>query len=359
MTEQSGAIRLTDKKRKNHKGLVVPILIVLILAVALISLGTGSAGLSYKEMLRTLIGRGTNRSEIIVYGNRMPRVLTALLAGAVLGMGGAVMQSVLRNPLASASTLGVSQGASFGATIAIILLGAGTQNPGAGEAAISFNNLYLVTVCAFFGGAVSTLIILLLSRVKKLGSASIVLVGVALSALFSGGTTLVQYFADDVQVAAVVFWTFGDLGRTNSNEVAALALICALSFVFFILNAWNYNALNSGVHTASSLGVNVSLLIYGSMLVATLIASVAVALIGIISFVGLIAPHIMRRFVGNDYRYLVPASALSGGLLLLLADLLCRVVVSPIVLPIGAVTSFVGGPLYLWLIFRANQSVSL
>ena len=165
-----------------------------------------------------------------------------------------------------------------------------------------------------------------------------VLVGVALSSLFNGGTTLVQYFADDVQVSAVVFWTFGDLGRTSWKEIGILLVTAVLMFIFFMLNRWNYNAMESGADTAKSLGVNVDRVMIISMLAASFAASVAVAFVGIISFVGLIAPHMIRKFIGSDYRYLLPASALMGALLLLLSDTFGRLIVAPVILPIGAIT---------------------
>lgn len=133
-----------------------------------------------------------------------------------------------------------------------------------------------------------------------------ILAGVALSSLFSGATTLLQYFADDVQLSTVVYWTFGDLGRPGWSEIRLMYAVTLAALVYFLWNRWNYNALSSGVQTAKSLGVSVDLLSYISMGLCTLIASVAVAFVGIVSFVGLIAPHIVRRFVGSDYRFLLP-----------------------------------------------------
>ena len=170
--------------------------------------------------------------------------------------------------------------------------------------------------------------------------------------LFSGGTTLIQYFADDVEVAAVVFWTFGDLGRTNWIEILIIACVSIAACIYFMFNRWNYNAFESGGQTAKSLGVNVNVVTYVGMAVCSLVASVVVAFVGIISFVGLLAPHIMRRFIGNDYRFLLPTSALTGAVLLLTADTFGRLIVAPIILPIGAITSFLGAPLFLYLLFK-------
>lgn len=335
-----------------YKYLVLIILVALCVFFSLLSLSWGSSNLSIVDVAKTLIGQGDSRSQAIVLKIRLPRIVTAIVSGAILAMAGCVMQSVLRNPLASDSTLGISHGASFGAAIAIIVFGAGVQGSISSASGISVKNPSLVIVCAFIGGIFSTLIILGLSRFKLLGPETVILAGVALSSMFIGGTTLIQYFADDVQVAAVVFWTFGDLGRTNWTEIKIMSTVGALAFVYFMYNRWNYNAMESGVNTAKSLGVNTTRIMIVSMSIASLATSVVVSFVGIISFVGLIAPHMLRKFVGNDYRFLLPASALSGAIILLLSDLFGRYIVAPVILPIGAITSFLGGPMFLYILFK-------
>lgn len=182
-----------------------------------------------------------------------------------------------------------------------------------------------------------------------------ILVGVALSAMFSGATTLIQYFSDDEMVASIVYWTFGSLGRAGSEEIALIFITSLLSFLYFFYNRWNYNAMESGVQTAKSLGVPVDRLILVSMFLATLISATAIAFVGTISFIGLIAPHMVRKVVGSDYRFLLPGSALLGSMLMLFADLLSRTVRTPAVLPIGAITSFLGAPLFLYLILKKGK----
>ena len=201
----------------------------------------------------------------------------------------------------------------------------------------------------------STLAVLGLSRIRKITPQTMILSGVALSSLFSGGTTLLQYFADDVKVAAVVFWTFGSLGSTSWREIAIMTVVVLAEGIYFLLNRWNYNALQSGESTARGLGVNTDRLLLTGMVVCSATASVIVSYIGIINFIGLIAPHLVRRVIGSDYRCLLPASALTGSILLLLSDTVARLVVQPIVLPIGAITSFLGAPLFLYLIFRGGK----
>jgi iron complex transport system permease protein len=263
------------------------------------------------------------------------------------------MQCVLQNPLASASTLGVSQGAAFGAALGIIVFGGGVVNSDSAATAVTINNPYIVTLCAFLCASISTLVIILLSQFKKdLGPAGLILAGVALGSLFGGGSTLLQYFADETKISAVVFWTFGNLGAADWPELLILTVVFFAALIYFLLNRWNFNAMESGADTAKSLGVNTRAVMLISMGISSLAAAVAVSFVGIISFVGLIAPHIMRRFVGNDYRFLIPCSAVAGALLLILADTFARLIIAPVILPIGAITSFLGAPMFLYLLFR-------
>ena len=338
------------------KWIVLLLMVGLLLASAVASLSAGSANLSVGDILRTIFGGGNRQQNAIIWNVRMPRVATATVVGMALALGGCVMQNVLRNPLASASTLGVSQGASFGAAVAIVYFGAGIQvNAGGTASALTVTNPAMVTLCAFLGGIATTAVILGMARFRGTTPATMVLAGVAISSMFTGGTALVQYFCDDVMVATVVYWTFGSLGRAGWTEIAIIAALTFGAFVFFYYNRWNYNAMEGGTHTAKSLGVPVDRLIVLSMGLCALISSVAVAFVGCISFVGLIASHIMRRFVGNDYRFLIPCSALCGGVLLLLSDIVSRMILSPTVLPIGALTSFLGAPLFLYLIIKGGK----
>ena len=336
----------------------VLILLCLLTAIfSIMSLLSGSANMTFSDVIASIFGRGTRQMNTIIWNVRMPRIAAAMAVGAALSMCGCIMQNVLRNPLASSSTLGVSQGASFGAAAAIVCLGAGTQiNSGNGASALTITQPYMVSLAAFCGGMLTTILILGLSRLRDATPSVMVLAGVALSSMFTGGTTLIQYFADDVMVATIVYWTFGNLGRAGWSEIGLIGILSFAAFLFFIINSWNYNAIESGHDTAKSLGVNTGLLVPLSLVICALITSVSVAFTGCISFIGLIASHIMRRFVGNDYRFLLPCSALMGAVLLLSADIACRMIVSPIVLPIGALTSFMGAPLFLYLILRQRRS---
>lgn len=338
-----------------RRWLTLAVLALLVGALVLVSLTTGSSALTAGDLLEALLGRGTDQTRAILFRVRLPRTAAAAVVGAALALSGCVMQCVLRNPLASASTLGVSQGAAFGAAAAIIGLDAGVQNAANAASAVTISSPAAVTVCAFLGGMATTVFVLALSRLRGAAPSSMILAGVALSSLFTGGTTLLQYFADDVQVATVVYWTFGDLGRPGWSEIGLIAACTAAALLFFLWNRWNYNALSGGGDTARSLGVNVGVLTCASMALCTLIAAVSVAFVGVVSFVGLVAPHMLRRFTGADHRFLIPASALGGAALLLLGDLAARELLSPAVLPIGAITSFLGAPMFLYLLFRRGN----
>lgn len=251
---------------------------------------------------------------------------------------------MLHNPLASASTLGVSQGAGFGAAFAIMILG--IQAAGSGS--------FTISACAFAGSMAVALVILGLSRFCRITPETMVLAGVSISAMFSGATTLLQYFADETQLATLLFWTFGDLGGTGWDEIRKMSLTVALATFWFLLHRWDFNALLSGRETAVSLGINIRRLVLVNMLICCYTASSIVSKIGLVSFIGLIAPHMVRMVVGNNHIYLIPGSVLAGASLLLFGDLLSRILLSPVVLPIGAITSFLGAPLFLYLLFKGR-----
>lgn len=331
--------------RNQRRSIRFLVFLVAVLAGAfLLSLCSGSYDTPIGELVKGIFGLSTDQKiNLVVQNHRLPRICTAIIAGAGLGVTGCVLQAVLRNPLASASTLGVSQGAGFGAAFAIIVL-----NLGAG-------NTFAIPVCAFLGSMAVALVILGLSRFRQVNAQGIVLAGVAISSMFTGATTLMQYFADEVELNTLVFWTFGDLGSTGWADVGNMALVTAVVSVIFYLRRWDLNALLSGEETAISLGVNVQRLTMVQLLLCCLCSSVIVSHIGLINFIGLAAPHIVRLAVGNNHVYLIPGSALAGAAILLLGDWFARVIISPVLLPIGAITSFLGGPLFLWLLFKGGK----
>lgn len=315
-----------------------------LIAAILMSLLAGSYETPLGELVRGIFGCAADRKiNIVVRSNRMPRIITAVLAGGGLGLAGCILQAVLRNPLASSSTLGVSQGATFGAAFAIVVLGL--------EASDGFG----IPLCAFLGSVAVAAVILGLSRFRQISPEGIVLAGVAISSMFTGATTLIQYFADEVQLSTLVFWTFGDLGSTGWDDLGGMAAMVAIVCGYCWMHRWDYNALLSGEETAISLGIHVKRLTLVNMFICCLCSSVVVSCVGLISFIGLAAPHIVRMVVGNNHVYLIPGSILGGAVLLLLSDLFARTAISPVILPIGAITSFLGGPLFVYLLFKGGE----
>lgn len=348
----TNSIPASYNKYIKRKILIIFLVILVTILLAMYAINAGSAGISTYDVIKTLIGKGSERFKIIVWNIRMPRVLSAIVAGTGLSVAGCVTQSILRNPLASPFTLGISQGASFGAALAIIVFGAGTtSNPDS----VIINNSYLVVIFAFLGSMGATLIIMMLAKNFKVTPEAMVLAGVALGSLFSAITMILQYFSDDVQVASVVFWTFGDIGRTSWSDLAIMSTVVGLSLIYFMLNRWNYNALDSGEETAKGLGVDVERIRLIGMFIASLIAATITSFVGIIGFIGLVGPHIMRRLIGSDHRFLIPASSAIGSLILLASDTLGRTIISPIVLPVGAITSFLGAPVFLYVLSRGYK----
>lgn len=332
-------------KNQRRSRTFMVLLITILLLSAILSLWAGSYDTPIKELLLGIFHKSSDEKiNIVVRNVRLPRICTAITAGAGLGVTGCILQAVLNNPLASASTLGVSQGAGFGAAFAIIVLGAGASGKGLG-----------VSICAFAGSMAVAAVIFALSKFKQVSAESIVLAGVAISSMFTGATTLLQYFADEVELATLVFWTFGDLGSTSWGEIRFMAVVVLAAFLYFLYHRWDYNALQSGTETAISLGIRVKRLMIVNMLVCCFTASTIVSYIGLINFIGLVAPHIVRMVVGNNHVYLIPGSMLAGASLLLLGDLFARTVISPVILPIGAITSFLGAPLFLYLLFQGGK----
>lgn len=353
IVEASGGIKGYHRAVR-RKWYCLLVLVGIVLVFAVLSVNAGAAAMSPWEVLKTIAGAGDERSFVVIWKIRMPRVTAAVIAGAGLSIAGCVMQTCLKNPLASPSTLGVSAAATFGANLAIIVLGAGAAMDTSSDAVV-ITNPYIVTICAFACSMLAVLLIMSLSRLRGFSPESIVLSGTALSSLFGAGTTLIQYFGDDIKIAAALFWTFGDLGRVSWGEVAILGGVTAVCIIYFMLMRWNYNALANGEETAKSLGVQTSQVRFWGMLAASLLTAVSVSFMGMIGFIGLIAPQIIKRVIGADHRFLIPASALIGAAILLMADTGARTVISPVILPVGAITSMLGAPMFFYMLLKGKR----
>lgn len=311
-----------------------------IVAVALFAIRFGAYPISLQELLEVLKGKGEAATQAAIWRIRMPRIAGALVCGWGLALAGLSIQTMLKNPLASPSTIGISQGAAFGAASAIVLLEA---------------QIYLVTSFAFAGAISATAVVLVLAGLKRLSTEAVVLSGVALSSLFTSGTILLQFLASDTQLAMVVFWTFGDVARAGWREIALMSGGVTLSSAYLYGKRWDMNALISGEEAAKGLGVNVAQTRMAGVIVAALVAAMGTAFFGVIAFVGLVAPHMARRLVGADHRMTIPFSCVLGALLLLASDTIGRVIIGNGSLPVGVVTSCLGAPMFLYMLVRSYR----
>ena len=331
-------VKVVYQKDRKKKLIVLLCLLLLSLVLFFFSLFVGSASLSFSDMFFGLFGSGENATIRIMQQIRLPRLLAAFFAGAGLAISGLIMQTTLGNIMASPSTLGVSQAAVFGANLAMILLAGGSASFGSNTSAVfSTYNPYVVSLMAFLFSAGSTLLILALGRIKGFSPSALVLAGIALGVIWNAGTTLLEYFATDIGLSAMVMWSFVLIG-----------------LIAFYLLSWRYNALLSGDSYAESLGVKVKLLRFFSLLYASLITALVVSFFGIIGFVGIICPHLMKRFLGSDHRILVPASFFSGSILLVLSDTFARTIGRGASLPVGAITALIGAPFFLGILFTTK-----
>jgi len=327
----------------------------LLIAALIVAISLGAAHIPLKDVARSLTGGDVSiRFDMIVWNIRLPQALAAIVAGAGLAVAGTAMQSILRNPLGSPFTLGISHAAAFGAAFSVMVLDGGFMTS-ANADAITITNPYMTTGIAFFFSLTAAGVIVGVSRLRGATPEIMVLTGVALGALFTAGTMFLQFFADDVQLAAMVFWTFGDTARASWSELGVISIITVLTSIYFLANGWNYNAIDAGDETAKGLGVRVERVRMVGMLLASMLTAVIIAFLGIIGFVGLVVPHMARRIIGSDHRFLLPASIIMGGLLLLVSDTAARLVLAPHILPVSVLTAFMGAPVFIYLIIRGQR----
>ncbi|MDY6985265.1 MAG: iron ABC transporter permease [Candidatus Thermoplasmatota archaeon] len=320
-----------------RKVLFITACTIALMLVFLLSLMIGPSDISLSQIFDPVVN---HQAHTIIVHIRLPRALAAIVGGAGLSIAGVVMQSVLRNDLASPYTLGISHAASFGAALSIAILGP---------------ELYFTPVAAFVSSLAAVFVMIALAKYKGATAETMVLTGVALGSLYTGGLTAIKYFSTDEELAAITFWQFGDLSRASWQGIAIMFLCFLFILLFFILNSWNYNAMEYGDDVAKSLGVNAERIRISGMLFSSFITAVIVSFVGIIGFIGLVVPHIVRRVIGEDALYLLPASCIAGALLLLSADTASRTLFSPIILPVGILTSFLGAPLFIYLILTGRR----
>ncbi|MFZ3111377.1 FecCD family ABC transporter permease [Methanothrix sp.] len=284
----------------------------------------------------------TELADTIVWNIRLPRALFGIVAGASLAVGGCILQGILKNTLASDYTLGIAQGAGFGAALAIIF-GSGLIK---GE--------YLIVGNAFLFSLLPTFFIFGMSRYKRATPETLILAGIAMMSLFGAAIILVQFFGSSDAVTAVVFWMFGDLGKATWDKLIPMSLMMIFCMPYLISKSFELNVMGAGDESAKSLGVNVERSRVIMMLITSLMISSVVCFTGAIGFVGLVGPHIARMIIGGDNRFLIPAAGLFGAILLVGSDMVATQVISPTILPVGVVTSFMGVPLFIYLIMKSK-----
>jgi iron complex transport system permease protein len=293
----------------------------------------------------------TQQAKTILFDIRLPRICLAILIGAILAISGAVMQGLFRNPLAAPSLIGVSSGASVGASVVIVLAGAWLQSNTA-------LGLSLVAVGAFIGSFLVTVLVYRLST-SALGTSvtTMLLAGIAVSALAGAVSGLLSYYADNEMLRQISIWQMGNLSTANWQRVLVLAVVAILVLSLFPRESKSLNALLLGESEARHLGIDVQQVKRKLILLTTLGIGTAVAIGGMIGFVGLIVPHIVRLLIGPDHRWLLPASALAGGVLLLLADTIARIIIAPTELPTGILTAILGAPFFIMLLVQQRREI--
>lgn len=335
-------------KRSDKQNVLVLVLLgVLVVLVFFLSLFVGTSNMSFSDGWKALFGQGSTIQNSIMRNIRLPRVIAGLLAGAGLGVAGLIMQTTLKNPMASPSTLGVSNAAVLGANIALIAFGGGKLT----SSTVVSSSPYSVTGFAFFFALLSVAAVLFLSSFRGFSSDTVILIGVALGALFSALTTIIQYFATDSELSSAVYWTFGDLSRATMSDNWIIMAVVGVSLIVFLLLSPELNALLTGDMSAKSLGVNSSLVRLVLLLLSSLITAICISFLGIISFVGIVAPHSIKRIMGPNHRFSIIGTCLFGSLFLMVSDLLARVLLNGTSLPVGAVTALIGAPFFIYIVF--------
>ncbi|MFP7672720.1 FecCD family ABC transporter permease [Marivita sp. S0852] len=285
------------------------------------------------------------RLKVIVWDYRLPVALTAVIVGALLAVAGAQMQTILNNPLAEPFTLGVSAAASFGASLAIVL----------GFSVIPAIGGLIVTLNAFVFAFATCGIIMLATRLKGVGSETMILFGIAIFFTFSALLSLMQYMASEDQISRIVFWMMGSLGRASWEKIALGAVLLAVALPFGLMRSWSMTALRMGEATAASMGVDIARLRIEMLISISLLAATAVAFVGTVGFIGLVGPHIARMLVGEDQRFFLPLSALVGALVMSLTSIISKSITPGVIYPIGIITALIGVPVFVSIILSTRR----
>ena len=331
-----------------HRLLMMGVLALAILGSLLLDFTMGPSGLSLSSLWQTLLdpAAADAGTRVIVWDIRLPYALMAVVVGFALGLAGAEMQTILNNPLASPFTLGVSSAAAFGAALAIVL---GIGIPG-------IPDQWFISANAFIFALFAALMLDGITRWTRVATSGVVLFGIALVFTFNALVSMMQFIASEDTLQGLVFWTMGSLARASWDKLGILFGVFAVLLPLSMMSSWKLTALRLGEDRAVSFGIDVRRLRLTTLLRISILSALAVAFVGPIGFIGLVVPHLMRLWLGPDHRGLIPGSLLAGAILLLLADTLARTVAAPAEIPVGLLTSLLGAPWFLWLVFRRENS---
>ncbi len=309
----------------------------------------GPSGLSLQTLWQTLVApESVNAStRVIVWDIRLPYALMAVVVGLSLGLAGAEMQTILNNPLASPFTLGVSNAASFGAALAIVL---GIGIPG-------IPDQWFISANAFLFALLAALMLDGITRWTRVATSGVVLFGIAMVFTFEALVSMMQFIATEDTLQGLVFWTMGSLSRATWEKLGIMMLVFSVMMPISMSNSWKLTALRLGEDRATSFGINISRLRLGTLLRISILTALAVAFVGPIAFIGLVAPHIARMMFGEDHRFFLPASALIGALVLSMASITSKNLIPGVIIPVGIVTSLVGVPFFLSIVLRHRGNV--
>ncbi|WP_299926429.1 iron ABC transporter permease [uncultured Pelagimonas sp.] len=308
---------------------------------------TGPANLSFGRTLAVILDPSiaSPKEDVIIWKLRLPIALMAVAVGAMLGVAGAEMQTILNNPLADPFTLGLSSAASFGAALAIVL--GWSVVPGVGG--------LFVTVNAFLLAMITSGFLFLFTRLRGVTPEVMILVGIAMLFTFNALLAFLQYGASELQLAQLIFWQLGSLARASWAKVGVCFAVLLIVLPYFMSRSWALTALRMGEEKAAALGVNVSLLRMSVLAGVSLLSAVAVSFVGAVAFVGLVGPHIARMIVGEDQRGFLPLSALCGALIMSGTSIASKAITPGIVYPIGMITSLIGIPFFILLILGQRK----
>jgi len=336
---------MTDRARRRFL-LAAAALLALLAAALLLSPLAGSVWIGPGEFLRSLLGPGDDVSLSIILKSRIPRTLLAVFAGAGLAVSGAVLQSLLKNPLADPFTLGIASGGALGAALVILFVPVS-----------SFLGIGAIQAAAMAGSILMLLVILAAARRAGMGSGTVILAGIAINIVVTSAILLLQYLSDISQSHLIVRWLMGELDVWGMAQVGPVIVVVVPGIAASVVLSGRLNHLLTGEILASARGIDVRRLLLACIVVTSLMTGAVVGACGPIGFVGLIVPHIVRFFVGYDNRYVVPLSALAGGTLLLVCDSVARVVVAPGEIPVGIITSILGGSALVGLLLSGRRSM--